>query len=301
MADDAERLKIIADNIETMYQALRRAAANIAGLLQGGQATCDEVKAYNLWALATYNTQRGMLATLRAAGEQGVPDLPTAPTLFTWRGVQGADAWNIDCGSSDMNGLRGLMDRAMKGPGKTPRYLSSQDIEVTTQDQFAFNPTAAPSFATLVAIQKHRAQDGLGFVGVLIAIAGIAIAVAVAVAAIMHYLETSEVEESNTKQTAIQAEAFANYTQARLACLSQCTSSGKSTEDCVDICRKIVDKPDIKLPGQMGQWGTLQWIGFTVVAGVGMMIAWKLFMRHREGKPLFVLPESVDAAIHPQG
>jgi hypothetical protein len=312
MADE-DRLKIISDNLEATYQSLRQAAANISGLLQVGRATCDEVRAYNLWALAIYNTQRGMLTALRSGGEPNVPELPPNPTLFAWNGVEGADALNVDCSGQEQS-LSGLMKRAMAPAramrgfrgrglrGPSVQYLSSRDIRVVTSDPFAFNPSAAPSFASLVDIQNKRQQQavhGLGAIGILIAIAGIIIAVSVAIVAIMHYLETSAVEESNTAQVRDQAQAYANYTSAKLQCYQTCTGEGKSTEECVARCDALVAKPDIKLPGQDAKWGLLQWTGFTVLLGAGAIAAWRLYQRHHSGRPLFELPESVDHALHP--
>ena len=96
-ADDQATIASVTANLEETYQNLRAASTSIAGLLSLGRATCDEVVAYNVWALAVYNSQRGMLDALRGAGEQGVPALPTYPTLFAWNGVDGADALTIDC------------------------------------------------------------------------------------------------------------------------------------------------------------------------------------------------------------
>lgn len=299
MADQTQRLKTISDNLEASYQSMRRAAGSIAGLLQVGRATCDEVRAYNLWAQALYNTQRGMLETLRANGEQGVPALPPNPTMFAWRGVSGADAWKIDC-AGQASSLSGLMNAALRGPSAQTQFLSTNEMQIQTQDQYAFQPENAPSFKTLLAVQAARASgqvNGLGALPViLIAIAGIAIAVSVAIAAIMRYLETNEVQEANTKQVALQADAFANYTAARLSCYQSCTSSGKTTEQCVEICKQLVDKPNIKLPGQLGTWGWLQWTGFTVVVGVGSMIAYKAYQRRKAGRPIFELPSFDEAS-----
>jgi len=299
MADQATRLNTIANNLEASYQSMQRAAGNIAGLLQVGRATCDEVRAYNLWALALYNTQRGMLETLRANGESNVPALPPSPTLFTWRGVTGADAWKVDCGGQESS-LSGLMSRALRGPSAQTAFLSTNELQISTQDATLYNPESSPSFQTLLAVQHARASgqaNGLAALPViLITIAGIAIAVSIAIAAIMRYLETSEIQEANTKQVALQADAFANYTAARLACYSDCTRSGKSTEQCVEICKDLVDKPNIKLPGQLGTWGWLQWTGFTVVVGVGALIAYKVYQRKRAGRPIFELPSLPEAA-----
>lgn len=301
MADQAQRLKTIADGIEKTWQSMRRAAANIAGLLSIGKATCDEVRAYNLWALAIYNTQRGMLATLRANGEQGVPELPAAPTLFTWKGMSGADAWKVSC-DGQPSSLNGIMKRSLKGPGADATYLSTNEVDIVTTDQYVFQPDQAPSFAQLVALQNQRAAEdqgqhvnGLGVAwAVVILIAGLSIGVGVAIVAIMQYLETSEVQEANVKQVQAQADAFASYTAARLSCFSQCTGSGKSTDECIDTCKNLVDKPNILLPGQTGKWGALQWIGFTVVAGFGTWAVVRLWQRHRSGRPLFELPELSD-------
>lgn len=297
MATDAERLNTISQGIQTTWELLRRAAANIAGLLQMGKATCDEVRAYNLWAIAVYNTQRGILATMRANGEQGIPELPAAPTLFAWNGVSGDQAYNIDCTgqASSLSGLKASMKRALKGPDATTTYVSTNEIRIVTNDQFMMQPDKSPTIAALIQMQNQpppQQMNGLGIAWALvILIATIAVTVTVSVLAILRYLEASEIQEANIAQVQAQADAFANYTAARLACFTQCTGSGKSTDDCVDYCKKLVDAPSIKLPGQLDSWGVLQWIGFTVVAGAGTFAAVKLWKRHREGKPVFELPD----------
>lgn len=289
MADDATRVKNITDAIEGTYQAMRKAASNIAGLLQLGKATCAEVRAYNLWALAVYNEQRGMLETARAAGQTGLPSLPPSPTLFTWRGVQGQDAWKIDCPGSSST-LSGAMSGAMRD-SKVTQYLSTNELQITTQDQFLYNPESAPSFATLFNVQQARAQQaGLG-IAFIIVIAGIAItAIAVAVAALSRYFETKEIQEGNAKQVKLQADAFANYTAARLACYADCTRSGQSAEKCVEICKGLVKEPSIKTSFSSDKWGFLQWTGLTVVVGASALVAYKIYQRRKQGKPVFELP-----------
>lgn len=295
MATQPERLKKITDDIQSTAESLRRAAAGISGLLAAGTATCDEVKAYNLWALAIWNTQRGMLASLRAGGEPSVPQDPPPPTLFLWRGVRGEDAFKISC-AGEKSSLSGLMKRAMRGPDKNTQYLSTNEIVVSTNDPYVNNPTAAPSYAALLSMQqRHQAEKlaGLGVVPVvLIIIAGIAVAVTVALVAIMRYLEVNAVQEANTEQTKLQAEAFATYANTRLECVKGCTQGGRSTEDCVSDCEDIVDKPNIKIPGLDTEWGALQWIGFTVVLGAGMIVGWRVYQRKKAGKPAFELPEA---------
>lgn len=295
MADDSARVKLITDNLESTYQSMRRVASNLAGLLHLGRATCDEVRAYNLWALALYNEQRGMLETLRQAGQQGVPALPMNPTLFTWKNVRGEDAWKIDC-SGQASSLSGAMSSAMRGPNDQTKYLSTNDLAITTSDQYVYNPERSPSFSQLYQVQQARAQQqgGLGVAPLLIiVIAGLAIAaVAAAVVAVAKYLETKEIQESNTKQVKLQADAFANYTAARLSCYADCTKGGKSAQECVSICKNLVDKPNIKTSFlSNGKWGVLQWTGFTVLAGVGVFTAVRIYQRHKSGRPVFELPD----------
>lgn len=301
MADEATRLKAVSDELEATYQLLRKAAANISGLVQLGKATCAEIKTYNLFALAIYNVQRGMLDTLRASGQSDAPVLPTAPTLFAWKGIQGIDALQMNCeqGTQDLSGASfpAMLKKTLQGPTPTTPFLSTNEIDIVTQDQWAFSPDDAPSYKALLDLQAQREaesrQNGLGLsVGVIILIAGLVISViAGAVIAIMHYLETSAVQEANVKQTRLQAEAYANYTAARLSCYAQCTQSGKSSEQCIQLCQSLVAEPKIKLPGQDSKWTFLQWTGFTVLVGGGAIVAWRLWQRHRAGKPILALPE----------
>jgi len=293
--DDATLLKTITDNVEGLYQALRLAAANISGLLQLGTATCDEVRAYNLWAMATFNAQKGMLDTLRANGESGVPDMPTPPTLFTWRGVSGQAALSIDCAGEESS-LSGAMKRALRGPTPQSVLLSTNDIVINTTDAFALQPKNSPTFASLFQVQQARAQggtNGLGFPIVLIVIAGIVIAASVAVVAVMSYLKASSIQESNSKQVRLQAEAFANYTDARLQCQQRCVSGGLDHNSCVKQCADLIGKPNIKLPDEpfSSEWGLLEWTGFTVLLGGVAYIAWRVWERKKAGKPIFQLPD----------
>lgn len=286
---DADDVKTITDALEATYQNLRVAAANISGLLGLGTATCDEVKAYNLWALATYNAQRGMLQTLTANGEQNIPDAPAYPTLFAWNDQQGEDAVYIDC-TGQASSLSGAMKRALKGPDATSVLVGLDKIRIVTQDQYVYNPEKSPSFAQILESQK-QAGLGIGALLVFIIVAGVSLTVAYAVSALLDYLKASKLDQEVTKQTQAQAAAFANYTGARLQCYQACVNQGTSAQDCVATCTKIVDKPDIKIPC-LGpncdtSWGALQWIGFTVVVGSIGMIAYKIYEHKKTGAPLF--------------
>lgn len=295
MADEAEqaaRVKRITNELEATYEAMRKSSSHISGLLQGGFATCEEVRAYNAWSIAIFEAQKGMLASLRASGQSNLPAQPAPPTLFPIKGRTGLDAVLIDCGGSQ--NLAGLMTAAMKPPTKKTVYLSTNQIAIHTQDPWVFRPGEAPSFAQLIANQAKRAQgtQGLGFAPIVIFIAAIVVTIAVvgALTALFKYLETNAIEESNTEQVRLQAQAFAKYTEARLACLQQCTAGGQSQESCVETCSKIVDKPEFDLPGQSKPWGALQWVGAIAVGTIAVYAGWRWYER-KYGKPLFELPE----------
>lgn len=295
MADDATDLQTISSNLEATYQALNSAASNIQGLLAGGSATCDEVQAYNLWALATYQVQKGMLSTLRAGGEQNVPALPPDPILFAWNGVEGVDAVNISCAGQDSS-LSGSMKRALSGPTDSSTYLSLDQVHVVTVEGSSYASDSQPSFKDLIDTQNAQAGLGIAPGVIFIVIAAITVAVSVAITALMSYLKSNSIQVETTERTKTQAAAFANYTQARLSCLSQCTSNGGSTSDCVATCKKVVDKPSFSDPFSSGSWSTLQWVGLVAVVTLGALVAYKIYVKKQNGESLF--PSLPDFSYH---
>src|SRR5690349_4434246 len=110
--EQTEQVKRITESLENTYQNLRKVARNISGLLAVNRATCDEIKAYNLYAMSVYDAQRGMLTNLRANGVTDAPALPQSPTLFAWKGVAGEDAFTINC-TGEETSLSGALARAL--------------------------------------------------------------------------------------------------------------------------------------------------------------------------------------------
>lgn len=266
----------ITNDLEATYQSLRHTAANIQSLLNAGRATCDEIKAYNLWALAIYNTQRGMLTALRASGEPNIPELPAYPTLFMWRGVAGADAWRIDCNATQQ-GLTGALRDAMN-PGPNVIYLSTQEVETFSEDQSAI-PANTPNLSTLVAVT----QGSLGWVVLGLVIAGIVLAVTAAAGlyALANYWQEQSIQEETTARAKVQAVAFQQYTSARVGCYQDCLSRGYTQAQCTDVCSKLIDKPNIVIdsarkPGETNNFITAGAV--LAIAAVGGTIWW---IRHR--------------------
>lgn len=281
MATDSERVQKITADLEAAHQSLKRAARNIYGLLQVGRAACDEVKAYNLWALALYNTQRGMLTSLRAAGERNVPELPPYPTLFAWKGTSGAEAWRIDCNASQQT-LTGVLRDAMASD-RVPAYLSTDQIRMVTTDPKALHPEDAPDLAAIVAATNNGSL-GAAVPVIWLVVAGITLAVGLSVGllALSRYLEEKAIQEETSLRTKIQADAFDKYTAARMSCYADCTARGNDVSTCAATCAKLVDKPNLKIdparaPTGMGIFGTVGLIAAAAVAGIG---AWKL-VSHR--------------------
>jgi hypothetical protein len=296
MDAQAQTVKAITDNIEAAYQGLRRTAQNISMLLSAGQATCQEVKAYNLYALSVYNTQRAMLTRMRAAGQTGIPELPPFPTLFAWKGVAGPDAFKVDCGKSGMAGvpfgtyslaapqLGSVLAEAMNSTRlQSPTYLSSDQINIITSDkQVAIREQDFPSLA-----QVTNAGLGLPPLAIIV-VAAIAITVTVSavVYSIMQYLTESKIQEETSARTKLQVQAYENYTATRAACFNDCVSRGNSVAGCVAQCGKLVKEPDIReMTGRGGAGGgmsTLETVGLATVAGIGGVVLFMLYRRRAQ-------------------
>jgi hypothetical protein len=283
MATEEDQVKRITNNIEEAYQALRRVAANISGLLAVGRATCDEVKAYNLWALAIYDAQRGMLAHLRAQGDKNVPELPNYPTLFAWKGVSGENAYKIDC-ARETSSLSDALSAALASTAQPDtKFLSSNEIRIVTSDPHVFTPGQTPS---LVELTQTGMNVGLGNPVLIIVIAAISIAlVATAIVALSRYLQERNIQEQTTERTMIQAKAFENYTAARMSCYSSCMNKPGATVDaCIRTCKTLVDKPKLDVTPRSGltkdsSLGVFGTVGLIVVAGLGGVVVLRLYKK----------------------
>ncbi len=272
-AEQARVVKATTNNIETGYQALRKASANIQTLLYAGQATCDDLKAYNLWALAIYGTQQTMLATLRATGVSA-PQSIAYPTLFTWKGVPGAQAWQINCNPST-NTLSGALAAAMAPVSPTSQFVDPKMITVIHAQPE--NQGALPSYGQL--IQQNGALgifgiDDLFIAGIVIAV----IAASAAIVALASYFKEKDIQEETTKRNAIQLQAYQSYTEQRAACYTKCVAiAGNSAEGCTTQCARLVPAPQIVTDAARGVatsgLGILGTIGLIALAAVGGVAA----------------------------
>lgn len=282
--EQAAQVKRITDNLEATYQSLRKCAANISTLIAANQATCDEIKAYNLYALSVYQTQQGILSQALAAGEN-VPSQPAFPTLFAWKGVDGAQAYQMDCSSSPQS-LSGALAMAFGAPVKAgTKFVGPNEIKIVTQDPHVFDPqkNAVPSLAQLAQLNPNGTL-GLGPLAIIV-IAAVAFGLgAVAIYEIGKWLTEKDIQEETTSRTKIQADAFAVFTAGRASCYQACVGKGGSISDCTNSCNSLVPKPDIKIDSARATTGlgTLGTVGLvTLAAAVG--IAGYLYIRHRGG------------------
>lgn len=303
-AQRAARIKSLTDAIDAAYRSTRTAATKISGLLQVGKATCDEVRTYNLFALGIYDMQKSMLATLRAIGQTGLPNLPTQPTLFAWKGMSGYDALNFPCGSKATN-LSGLLGRVLQGPGADAQYISAKDVEISTQGIELYNPDAAPKLAALVKSLEadqamHQAQQGQAGVGAFwipIIIAAVVITVsAIGINALAAYFTTAKVEEEDTKRYQQYAETYAMFLATRLKCIEDCVAKGNSQAGCTAVCERalpVPKNPAEVIKNRQAQWSTLELVGLGAAVLVGGVVVYNLWQRkERTGSllPSFSLP-----------
>lgn len=273
----------IAQNLEASAQILRQTAANIQTLLNLGRATCSEIKAYNLWAFSLYHCQRGMLTAVRAAGQTDVPELPPYPTLFQWRGVAGENAGRIDCNTTQQ-GLTGALRDAMRD--EHPIYLSTREVTTVTQDQQTL-PNTGPSYGQLV--QMAEGQLGGWFIPLLIAGAVVAIGAA-AFYSLSKYWKEQTIQENTTERARVQQVAFREYTAARVGCYGDCMARGYTQEQCTDVCKQLIDKPDIKIDAARAPGDTNNLItggAVLAVTAVGGFIWW---LRRRNQQHSMMVP-----------
>lgn len=280
--DQSAALQRITGNVENGYQAMVRSKTALSVLIAAGKATCQEVRAYNLYTTAIYNFQKATLATMRGAGQSDVPEKPPAPVYVMWKGVTGDKALNIDCAQAQMAG-------AIQAP-TSDFYVNASMVEFRVGSDTA-DAVPIATISQLVAAAKQntaaeaQAQPGLGAVPlVTIVIVGIIVALAAAVAVALTYLYSDlKAREEETKQIAIQATQYEKTLAARATCFDSCISHSNSPDDCTKACAKTLPEFDPSYRPQTS-WGLFATIGVVAVAAIGGVIAYRYWKRdHFDG------------------
>lgn len=283
-AAQVQTVKAITENMERGYQAVQRAGNNLRSLLAIGKARCEDLKAYNSWAIAFYHDQEAILDTARQAGEPSVPFAPPMPRLFT--SANGRVGRLINCDITT-NSLNGALAAAMAPVTSQSTFIDPRLIRVTQGVQHDLGPT--PSYATL---SRMAAGGGLGDFGLtFLIIAGITLiltAIGVA-AALAGMFEERGIQQETTARSALQLEAFARQTEARNACYLACIkSAGANSSGCVADCNRLIPEVKLVTDSARKQVGLsfFSTVGLVLTAGVAGVAAFMLFRRPSGRAPM---------------
>lgn len=269
-----DNVREITTNLKRCDDAINTAGRNIQNLLRSGRATCKDLKAYNSWAIALYQTQQATLATARAAGQLGLPPAPNMPFLFQVAGQPGA---LVNCDLST-NSLNGALAAAMEPITATTQFVDPATVRITGGMQYNLPPT--PSFSSMA-----NTAGGLGFIPVAFYIAGAVIAlVAGAIYALAHFFEERAIQRETTARVALQLEAYSRQTETRMACYAACMGKpGADADSCTSACASLIPSADLKIDSARAQKGLsfFSTIGLVIVAAAGGLVAYKVFQRRR--------------------
>lgn len=262
-AEAAAILKRTTDNVEAMYTKLVNASRGLSVLALNEKAYCNELRQYNLYAMACYQWQLSMIQSFKAMNVQGVPASPKFPTLFKIAGKSGTESLNIQC--STLQGLGGLNEDGT---------VKKDAIEIVTTDQQLLDPNAQPPVFDVDPNQIFgKTTPGMGLepvTVVTIVLVGVLILIGLTIVkSIVSSLVGQGVEEERTRQARMQIDAFNSTIAARSDCFNKCLQTGSPAADCAKTCEAAF-KADI--PGIPGGMGTLGMIGLGVVAVTGFWI-----------------------------
>ena len=256
-------------NIETMYQAVRRQALAISVLYARGSASCVTVRDYNLLALAVYGTQKAILASLTASGAEGLPSLPTSPTLFTWNGVIGENAVVVQC--APPAGVAGVFGAT--GPSG---IIPPGSLAITTSDPDWQNPY--PTLASLAPGQLGNPLAMIILVGVGI------LAGSYMLVKLFDMLTSRSIDARATAETAAKAVQSTAIVEGLAGCVLACQTKSDPA-DCIDACHRAYPIPSLSptFPSTTGSWGTFALaglVGATIVGTLGFL----KYRQHRAGR-----------------
>lgn len=279
-ASNAATLKRLTDQLEAAYQQARALSNRMKQAISAGRATCQDIVAYNLLVSAIYNTQKGILTTIRAMGGSA-PALPITPTYFTIGGGVVGSSPSISCGSGLSGALRGVLKES-KAAAKRSEFLDPSMVQVIPER----TPVPLNVDVTLAQLTRNATGLGgeLGAVWIFI-IAAVAVTLASGVIiAVMNYLRDTNVSENTLKQTETIAKAIDTSLVARIDCYNRCVAQGKTPNECSKACASLIPTPSF--PGGGGGGGPGEW-GFWTWAFVGSGVilggAWLYRNKRRTG------------------
>lgn len=269
----AAQVQQICDLIESSRLRLKNIAKNLEVLVKAGRATCEELRAYNLWALAVYQTNKGQLQVARNAGATNLPILPPSPALFVYRGIGGQNAASFPCDNNPKT-LSGALADALTAPEKG-FFINPNAVEIIPAGAEIGPLPEGPS------LRQIEQQLGVPLPWGAIIIVGLIVAGAATVA-VFSYLETQSISERTAKVSDDNLKTFETAADLRAKCLQMCIDAGGSPESCIGKCSNVIPVP--RAPGEaasssgLGFW---MWMGIGVAGIIGARYAYRRWQDKR--------------------
>lgn len=274
----ADAVRAMMDNVEAAYRQTNAMRTSLSVLMAAGQATCTDIRTYNLQVKAVYAYQASVAGIIRANGGQA-PSVP-APIYVTYKGVAGDQAANIDCSGGQLRGWRptGLGDYFVD-----PRHVTWKQ-EALPSDNQTVAQIVAQAGTNAVAAGQLQGPLGIAPLAVVVIII-VSIAVTVFAAIMLKVVEAlTDIpgKKETTRQIALQAEQHRQTLDQRAACYTDCVNRGKDPAECAKNCARLT--PDFKptiASGGLGIFGTI--LGVAVVGGL-VFVGWKVVAPRLRGK-----------------
>lgn len=279
----AAAVQAMMDNVEAAYKQTNAMRTSLSVLMAAGQATCTDVKTYNLQVKAVYAYQASVAGIIRANGGQA-PSVP-APIYVTYKGVTGDQAANIDCASGQLKGWRPVVhgDRFLGDYFVDPRHVTWKQEALPSDHQTV---AAIVAQAGNNAVAAGQLQGPLG-IAPLVVVAIVIVSIAVVVLAVVVLKITEALgdifgKKETTRQIALQADQHRQMLDQRAACYTDCVNRGKDPTECAKSCARLTPefKPTIA-SGGLGIFGTI--LGVAVVGGL-VFVGWKVVAPRLRGK-----------------
>lgn len=252
-------------NVDASYRALGRSRTALSYLINAGQATCNDVKAYNLMVKSTFFYQKSIAEIIRAQG--GTPPAIQQPYYVAYKGRSGEDAVNIDC-STALSGW--------KATGLGDYFIDPKDVE------WKVGPTPSDTAAIGQVLGRLSKDQGLGnpllLVAVPIILWGIVITVTgLIVLKIVEALTDVPGKREYTRQVQVAAERHATTMEARQKCVMDCLAKGGDHTTCARNCSRLYS--DFKPPAAAFSLGLIGKIVIGVAAIGGLLLVGTIVYR----------------------
>lgn len=271
----ANAVQAMMNNVEAAYKQTNAMRTSLSVLMAAGQATCTDVRTYNLQVKAVYAYQASVAGIIRANGGQA-PTVP-APIYVTYKGVTGDQAANIDCAGGQLKGWRPVVrDGQFLGDYFVdPRHVAWRQ-EALPSDHQTVAQIVAQAGDNAVAAGQLQGPLGLApLVVVAVVIVGVVIGVVAAIVLrIVEALTDIPGKKETTRQIALQAEQHRQMLDQRAACYTDCVNRGQDPTACAKSCARLAsDFNPVIASGGLGIFGKL--LGVAVVGGLAF-VGWKL-------------------------